>query len=41
MEMIFYGILIGINIGFLLGWIFSNKFNGDIEKFINWLEGPD
>jgi hypothetical protein len=31
-------IMIGINIGMIIGWVLSKKFEGNIEELMKWLE---
>ena len=35
MANIFF-IIIGINIGMIIGWVLSKKFEGNIEELMKW-----
>jgi hypothetical protein len=32
-------ILIGINIGVMIGWVLSKEFDGNVEKLMKWFDG--
>jgi len=38
-EREFFFILIGINIGIIIGWFSCKKFKGNLESLIKWLNG--